>query len=113
MHVPAAANVNRSDSDPTNIGQYGYNKATLERAWQAVETLPDDQAEVYYLFRVDFAVMSRDPERMRDALETWPENLRSPGHAPEVYNISRAEVMLLRWRNRGCPGIVRGNQGAC
>jgi tetratricopeptide (TPR) repeat protein len=38
--------------------------------------------------------MSRDPERMRNALDTWPEKYRSPGHAPEVYNISRAEVML-------------------
>ena len=91
----ATANVNL-DSDSSAIGQIWVEQGDAVRAWQAVETITDDQAAVFYLFRMDFALMSRDPEIIRDALETWPENLRSPGHAPEAYNISRAEVMLLR-----------------
>ena len=37
--------------------------------------------------------MSRDAEKMRNALDAWPEHLRSPGHAREVYNIARARIM--------------------
>jgi hypothetical protein len=80
--------------DPTNVGLVWIQQGEVEPAWQAVETPREDHAEVYYMSRVNYAVMSRDPERMRNALETWPEKYRSPGHAPEVYNIARAEVML-------------------
>jgi TolB-like protein len=80
--------------DPTNVGLVWIQQGDVERAWQAVATPREDHAEVYYLSRVNYAVMSRDPERIRLALETWPEKYRNPGHAPEVYNISRAEVML-------------------
>jgi TolB-like protein/Tfp pilus assembly protein PilF len=80
--------------DPTNVGLVWIVQGDVERAWQAVATPREDHAEVYYVSRVNHAVMSRDPERMRIALETWPEKYRSPGHAPEAYNISRAEVML-------------------
>jgi len=80
--------------DPTNVGLIWIQQGDVERSWQAVATPREDQPEVYYLSRVNYAVMSRDPERMRHTLNTWPESLRSPGHAPEVYNISRAEVML-------------------
>jgi TolB-like protein len=77
-----------------NVGLLWIQQGDVERAWRAVATPREDHAEVYYMWRADYAVMSRDPERMRIALETWPEKYRSPGHAPEVYNISRAEVML-------------------
>ena len=80
--------------DPTTVGAVWIQQGNVERAWQAVETVREDHAEVFFLVRVDYAVMSRNPERMRNALDMWPEKHRSPGHAPEVYNISRAEVML-------------------
>ena len=80
--------------DPTNVSLTWIQRGDIERAWQAVSVPRDDHAEVFYLSRTDYAIMSRDAERMRSALETWPEKYRSPGHAPEVYNISRAEVML-------------------
>jgi len=81
--------------DPTLVSLAWVQQGDAERAWQAVEEFEEDQAEVFYLTRLDYALLSRDPENIRDALETWPKNLRSPGHAPEVYNISRGEVMLL------------------
>ena len=80
--------------DPTAVGSSWIQQGDVERAWQTVETPGEDHAEVFYVSRANYAVMSRDPEKMRNALETWPEKYRSPGHAPEVYNISRAEVML-------------------
>ena len=80
--------------DPTNVSLTWIQRGDVERAWQAVASPRKDHAEVFYLTRTDYAIMSRDAERMRNALETWPEKYRSPGHAPEVYNISRAEVML-------------------
>jgi len=80
--------------DPATVGAEWIRQGNVERAWQAVETPHEDHAEVFFLTRVDYAVMSRDPERMRNTLDTWPEKYRRPGHAPEVYNISRAEVML-------------------
>lgn len=89
----AIAAIGESGFDPTNVGLAWIQKGDVESAWQHVESRRGDYAEVFYLVRTDFAVMSRDPERMRRALDTWPEELRSPGHAPEVYNISRAEVM--------------------
>lgn len=96
--VLARANTANKDSslslDPTNLGLIWIQQGNVERAWQAVESPREDYAEIFYLSRVNYAVMSRDPERMRDALDTWPKRHRSPGHAPEVYNISRAEVML-------------------
>ena len=90
-----AANVS-IDFDPTIIGTTWVQQGDTQRAWQAIEKYVEDHAEVFYMTRLDYALLSRDPENIRDALETWPENLRSPGHAPEVYNISRAEVMLAR-----------------
>jgi len=80
--------------DPTLVGLAWIQQGDAERAWQAVEGIGEDHAEVFYMTRVDTAIMTRDAERIRDALEAWPEELRSPGHATEVYNISRAEVML-------------------
>ena len=80
--------------DPTNVSLTWIQRGDVERAWQVVASPREDHAEIFYLTRVDYAIMSRDAERMRIALETWPEKYRSPGHAPEVYNISRAEVML-------------------
>jgi len=80
--------------DPVNVGNTWIMQGEVERAWRVVDSLREELAEVYYLARVDYALLSRDPDRIRVALETWPEKYRSPGHAPEVYNISRAEVML-------------------
>jgi TolB-like protein len=80
--------------DPTMVAISWLAQGLPDRAWQAIETIKGDHAEVFYLSRLDTALMTRDPERIRSALEVWPENLRNPGHAPEVYNISRAEVML-------------------
>jgi serine/threonine-protein kinase len=88
-----AANIG-AGLEPTAVGLAWIQQGDVERAWQAVEIRNEDHAEVFFLTRVDYAVMSRDPERMRNTLDTWPEKYRSPGHAPEVYNISRAEVML-------------------
>jgi len=79
--------------DQTQSALSWLDQGITDRAWQAVETINGDHAEVFYLTRLDIALMTRDPERIRSALEVWPENLRSPGHAPEVYNISRARVM--------------------
>ena len=80
--------------DQSNVALIWIDRGDVERAWQAVATPIESHAEVYYALRVDIAVMSRNSERMYNALETWPEKSRSPGHAPEVYNIARAEVML-------------------
>jgi len=88
-----AANIDTA-LEPTAVGFAWIQRGDVERAWQQVETLRGDHSEIFYLARVDFALMSRDPERMRNTLDTWPEKYRSPGHAPEVYNISRAEVLL-------------------
>ena len=81
--------------DPTTNGFSWIQQGEVERAWQYVETSREDQAEVFYSTRADYAVMSRDPERIRLALDTWPEKYRSPGYAPEIYNISRAEALLV------------------
>jgi TolB-like protein len=80
--------------DPVNVALVSMQQGDVERAWQAVEIRREDHSEAFYLARVDYALMSRNPERVRDAIEGWPEKFRSPGHAPEVYNISRAEEML-------------------
>jgi tetratricopeptide (TPR) repeat protein len=80
--------------DPTTVALIWTYQGDIDRAWQAVETIRGDHGETFYLTRLDTALMTRDPERIRSALEEWPEDLRSPGYAPEVYNISRAEVML-------------------
>ena len=88
-----AANVD-FDLDPTVVAGIWLDRGDALQAWRAVETIKGDHAEIFYLIRLDTALMTRDPERIRSALEAWPENLRSPGYAPEVYNISRAEVML-------------------
>ena len=89
-----AAAIHDSGMDPTMVGIVWIQRGDVERAWQTVEKIRRDHAEIFYLTRLNFAVMSRDPEKMRNALESWPEKYRSPGHAPEVYNISRARVML-------------------
>ena len=43
---------------------------------------------------------------MRTALFTWPEKYRSPGHAPEVYNIARAEVMLALGETEAARALI-------
>ena len=93
--------------DPTNVSLTWIQRGDIERAWQAVSVPRDDHAEVFYLSRTDYAIMSRDAERMRSALETWPEKYRSPGHAPEVYNISRAEVMLALGETEAALALFR------
>ena len=82
------------DLDPTIISMVSIQQGDAERAWQQVAEPGGDHAEVYYMWRVNYALMLRDTERMRYAIDTWPEKLRNPGYAPEIYNISRAKVML-------------------
>ena len=105
----ARANAALGDSffNPTAISRAWMQMGDIERAWQEVESLTGEHAEFYYLLRVDFAVMLRDPERMRIALNTWPEHKRSPGHASEVYNISRAEVMLALGETEAAQALFR------
>ena len=82
------------DLDSTNIALTWILQGDVERAWQLVETPDGDEAESFYMLRADYAVMLRDPEKIRYALDTWPEQYRGSGFAPEVYNISRAEALL-------------------
>ena len=82
------------DLDPTVVGLSWVDQGDVERAWLAIEEIGEDHAAVFYLTRLDIALMTRDAEIIRNALEAWPEELGGPGHAPEAYNISRAEVML-------------------
>ena len=89
------AGAGKINFDPTNIGLTWIQQGDIERAWQYVATPGGDEAEVFWLTRVDYAIMARDPDRIRMALDTWPEKYRSPGHAPETYNISRAETLLM------------------
>jgi pentatricopeptide repeat protein len=65
-----------------------------ERAWKSIEKANIQDAEVFYMFRAYYALLTRDPENIRLSLDNWPEQYRSPAHAPELYNISRAEALL-------------------
>lgn len=83
------------DLDPTNISRMWEEKGDAERAWQSLGAPKARDAEIFYMFRAYFAVLTRDPEKIRISLSDWPEKYRSLGRAPELYNISRAEALLV------------------
>lgn len=91
-----ARSINKGiELDPTNIAFMWEQMGDSERAWQTFTTPRDDVGDVFYMFRAYYAVLTRDPENIHKSLSTWPEKYRSPAHAPELYNISRAEGLLV------------------
>jgi TolB-like protein/Tfp pilus assembly protein PilF len=80
--------------DPSYLVELRLRQGDAERAWQRVENFDKIFSANAQVQRLDCALILRDPEKMRLALEQWPEETRSPGHAPEVYNIARGQVML-------------------
>ncbi len=83
------------DLDPTNIAHMWEEQGDVESAWQSIEKPDEQDAEIFYAYRAYYAVLTRDPEKIRMSLDKWPEKYRSPGNAPELYNISRAEALLM------------------
>jgi hypothetical protein len=83
-----------TDFDPTTIAAMWESRGQAERAWQAFETHDAPASSVYYSLRAYYAFLTHNPEYVRKSLDDWPEQLRSPGHAPELYNIARAEGLL-------------------
>jgi TolB-like protein len=91
----ARKNIPDIDIDPTQVASMREQQGDAERAWQVLAVPNADMAEVFYRIRANQALLTRDPEKIRLALATWPEKYRSPGRAPEVYNISRAKALLV------------------
>lgn len=85
--------------DPTVAAILWEHQGEAERGWQALWDSSDRASTVVWLYCGDFAVMTRDPDKIRRVLEEWPVDLRSPGHAPETYNLSRAKALLALGEN--------------
>jgi TolB-like protein len=95
------------DLDPTQIAVMWEQRGDAERSWQLLATPKAELAEVFYRMRADQALLTRDPENIRLALTTWPVKYRSPGRAPEVYNISRAEALLILGETEAATALFR------
>ncbi|MDH4055363.1 MAG: hypothetical protein OEW73_07385 [Gammaproteobacteria bacterium] len=79
--------------DPISLAQMSEQRGNAMRAWEYLG--PREQvSEVYFNVRAYYAAMTRDPEKIRQSLDDWPEQYRAPVNAPEVYNISRAKALL-------------------
>ncbi len=80
--------------DGTTVAMLWQAQGDAVRAWQTTESTEDIGSTVNQRYRVDYAIETRNPKNMRAALDAWPEHMRRPGNAPEVYELARARVML-------------------
>jgi len=81
--------------DPTITSWLWESLGDAERAWQAVADATDSTRVLFFQTRSYSAQRTRDAERIRLALETWPEELRRPATAPEAYELQRARSLLV------------------
>jgi TolB-like protein len=66
-----------------------------EAAWQVAIKSTPALSPALYRWRVISALATRDPERIRRALDEWPVELRRPYEAPETYELARARALLF------------------
>lgn len=80
--------------DPATYSSIWDNQGDTERAWQAIMRPVRILTPVNMTARVAHAIKTRDPEKIRSSIESWPEAVRRPDQSPEAYNISRAKALL-------------------
>ena len=68
----------------------------FERAWTMInETTPGSNWRSYYFFRIIVATLTRDPEKIRFALESFPEKHRIIPSYPETYAMIKATALSV------------------
>ena len=68
----------------------------FERAWTMInETIPGSNWRSYYFLRIIVATLTRDPEKMNFALESFPEEHRVMPSYPETYAIMKATALTV------------------
>jgi len=65
-----------------------------EKSWKAVWIPGDGEVVRFYEQLADYALRTRDPEKIKIVKNIWPEDKRSPDHAPELYNIFKVKSFL-------------------
>ncbi len=66
-----------------------------EAAWQVATKSTPAKSPALYQSRVRRALATRDPDKVRTALDEWPVDLRRPYEAPETYDVARARALLF------------------
>jgi TolB-like protein/Flp pilus assembly protein TadD len=66
-----------------------------EAAWQVATKSTPAKSPALYQSRVRRALATRDPDKVRTALDEWPVDLRRPYEAPETYEVARARALLF------------------
>jgi TolB-like protein/Tfp pilus assembly protein PilF len=85
--------------DPSTVASAWEYQGNIDRAWQAIMQPIEVVSTVIFSFRARFAVMTRDRNNIEQALASWPEELRSPGAAPEAYAFAQARALMVLGEN--------------
>ncbi|NNJ65265.1 MAG: hypothetical protein HKP16_06845, partial [Xanthomonadales bacterium] len=79
-----------------------------ERASQAMWEVPGRESAVIWQYRSYYATRTRDADSIRRVLDEWPVEHRSPEHAPETYNLARAEALRVLGENDAARELLLG-----
>lgn len=78
------------------------SEGDIARSWAAAVPLTDENSA----WRFYYARATRDPEKIKFALDNWPVAHRRPAHAPESYELARAEAFLMFGRKEEAAPIL-------
>ncbi len=81
--------------DAAVVSEFWDRQGNAQLAFETAMQVKGPAALSLYQYRVSHAMRTRNPANIRLALDSWPEELRRPGHAPEAYELMRAKALRV------------------
>lgn len=72
-----------------------WQMGNADKAWETINVMVENPDVFYYKQMLYFAVLTRDKDNIRFALDAWPVEKRSPKSAPEVYNLLNVRALRV------------------
>ncbi len=81
--------------DAAVVSEFWDRQGNAQLAFETAMQVKGPAALSLYQYRISHAMRTRNPANIRFALDSWPEELRRPGHAPEAYELMRTKALRV------------------
>lgn len=93
-------------------GDVGYLQGRSELAWQGASR-PVDEVDFVYLYRRVFhAINTRDPDKIRHALDDWPADFHRTDSFPATFEMYEAMALISMGHDDEARGVLAGISAA-
>lgn len=96
------------NDDLTTLSQVYLRMGDIDNAWSVISRGEKYTSVLFPSAAVSLAIETRDPAKIREALENWPEELRRGGDAPEAYELFHARAKIFLGEHDQAQQILAG-----